>query len=492
MTMEIPHGLVTPSSNYEIQGATLSLPTGGRLPMMKGAKVNIIEAIGKTPIIRLAPSFTQVKSDIYVKLESLNPGGSTKDRIGVYMMVQAAKSNQLKPGGTIIEGTSGNTGVGIALYAALHHHPCVFVINDKQSQEKINNLKAYGAQVVVCPTDVAPDDPRSYYSVSKKLARTIPNSYYVNQYDNLWNREAHYQWTAPEIIQQTDGQFDVFMAAVGTGGTLSGCAQYFKKNCPHIKIVGVDCHGSIIAHYWKTGEITEAHSYVLEGIGEDFIPKNYDFEKIDDFEVVGDQESFLMTRKLLSQQAIFCGGSSGAAVLGAIHYAQKLDKPQKILVLLHDSGDRYRSKIFNDEWMSKKGYWKSPYDVSLKEARKRLGKKENMALGNLSLTIAQLLDLMEKHHCPVMAITDDEGCVMGVVKSEELMAPLFEQTLGPAHSISAVSSQDFVQLDESDSVQKAVKALQTNKTVIVSCGQRPVDILTETDILQLTRSSWEK
>ena len=204
--------------------------------MMKGAKANIIEAIGKTPIIRLAPSFTQVKSEIYVKLESLNPGGSAKDRIGVYMMVQAAKNNQLKPGGTIIEGTSGNTGVGIALYAALHHHPCVFVINDKQSQEKIDNLKAYGAQVVVCPTDVAPDDPRSYYSVSKQLAKNIANSYYVNQYDNLWNRETHYEWTAPEILQQTDGQFDVFMAAVGTGEPSRGALSTLKRTLPTSKL----------------------------------------------------------------------------------------------------------------------------------------------------------------------------------------------------------------------------------------------------------------
>ena len=254
----------------------------------------------------------------------------------------------------------------------------------------------------------------------------------------------------------------------------------------------MDCHGSIIAHYWKTGEITKAHSYVLEGIGEDFIPQNYDFEKIDGFEVVGDQESFLMTRRLLSKQAIFCGGSAGAAVLGAIHYAQRLDKPQRILVLLHDSGDRYRSKIFNDEWMSQNGYWESPYNGPLKEALKRLGKKEKIPMAETSLTVAQVLNLMEELHCQVVAITDREGCIIGVVKSEELMVPLFEQTLNPRHNISTVSSQDFIQLDESDSVQKAVNALQTNKTVIVCSNQRAIHILTKTDILQLTRASWEK
>ena len=325
--------------------------------MMKGAKSNIVEAIGNTPIVQLSPSFTGVESQIYVKLEYLNPGGSTKDRIGTYMAEQAVKNNKLRPGGTIIEGTSGNTGVGLAIYAALHGYRCIFVINDKQSQEKIDNLEAYGAKVIICPTDVQPEDPCSYYSVSKKLAETIPNSYYVDQYNNLWNRETHYQSTAPEIHQQTGGDFDIFVAAVGTGGTISGCAQYFKQHCPHIKIVGVDCQGSIIAHYWKTGEITQAHTYVLEGIGEDFIPENYDFEKIDDFEVVGDKESFQMTRKLLSQQAVYSGGSSGAAVLGAINYTKRLKMAQKILVLLPDSGNRYSSKIFNSQWMKKHGYW---------------------------------------------------------------------------------------------------------------------------------------
>lgn len=323
---------------------------------MKGAKANVIEAIGNTPIVQLSDKFTGVDSEIYVKLEYLNPGGSTKDRIGVYMIDQAVKAGKLQPGGTIIEGTSGNTGVGMAIYAAVHGYKCLFVMNDKQSKEKQDNLKAYGAEVMVCPSDVEPEDPESYYSVSKRLATEIPNSYYVNQYDNLWNRETHYKFTGPEIHKQTEGDFDVFCAAVGTGGTISGCGRYFKDNIPHVKVLGIDCVGSIVAHYWKTGEMTQAHSYVLEGIGEDFIPENYDFDAIDAFEVVGDQESFLMTRRLLKEEAIYTGGSAGAAVLGAINYAKKFDKPEKILVLLHDSGNRYASKIFNDDWMREKGY----------------------------------------------------------------------------------------------------------------------------------------
>ncbi|MCY4643845.1 MAG: pyridoxal-phosphate dependent enzyme [Bacteriovoracales bacterium] len=455
--------------------------------MMKGSKANILEAIGETPIVRLSPSFTGVESDIYVKLEYLNPGGSTKDRIGVYMIDQAVKNSKLPPGGTIIEGTSGNTGVGIAMYAALHGYKCIFVINDKQSKEKIDNLKAYGAKVVICPTDVAPEDPRSYYSVSKKLAQTIPHSYYVNQYDNLWNRETHYKFTAPEIHRQTDGEFDIFMAAVGTGGTISGCATYFKEHCPHIKIVGVDCVGSIVAHYWKTGEMTEAHSYVLEGIGEDFIPKNYDFEKIDDFEVVGDKESFLITRRLLSEQAIYCGGSAGAGVLAAIHHARKLKSPKKILVLLHDSGDRYRSKIFNDDWMSENNYFEGKLQCSLGEIIQKIGKEKLVAIVETSHNISHVLDLMEKTGLGAIPVSDGKD-ILGVIKSERLTSPLFEQTLNLEDNVSTIYSQDFVQLDVSDPVEKALEAFKKQKVVIVCSNGRPIDILSEKDVLKLMRS----
>ncbi len=326
------------------------------MELMKGSKSNIIKAIGNTPIVKLNSVCKEVDSDIYVKLEYLNPGGSTKDRIGCYMMDKALQEKKIKPTGTIIEGTSGNTGVGLAIWAIVNNCKCIFVMADKQSQDKIDNLKAFGAEVVICPSDVEPDDPNSYYSVSKKLAETTPNSFYVDQYNNLTNRETHYNWTAPEILEQTDGDFDTFIAAVGTGGTISGCGKYFKEKLPNVEVVGIDCSGSIIAHYAKTGEIIEAKPYVLEGIGEDFIPSNYDFNCIDSFEVVGDKESFIMTRRLLKEEGIFAGGSAGAAICGAIKYAKKLKKPKKIIVLLHDSGNRYTSKIYNDEWMEKHGY----------------------------------------------------------------------------------------------------------------------------------------
>jgi cystathionine beta-synthase len=316
---------------------------------------NILDVIGNTPIVKLNKVGNHVSSDIYVKLEYLNPGGSIKDRMGVYLCQKAVERGDLKPGGTIVESTSGNTGVGIALFAAIHGYNCVFVMADKQSQEKIDNLKAYGAKVIVCPTNVEPEDPRSYYSVAAKLGN-LPNSVFLDQYGNMDNGESHFEITGPEIYKQTNGEFDTFLATVGTGGTISGCSRYLKSKMPNLKTVGVDCEGSILMHYHKTGEICEAKSYVVEGIGEDFLPDNVLFDQIDDFVMVNDKESFLMTRELLTKEGIYAGGSCGSAVVGAIRYAESLDKPERILVILPDSGNRYASKIYNDNWMQKMGY----------------------------------------------------------------------------------------------------------------------------------------
>lgn len=316
---------------------------------------NILDVIGNTPIVKLNKVGNHVSSDIYVKLEYLNPGGSIKDRMGVYLCQKALERGDLKPGGTIVESTSGNTGVGIALFAAIHGYNCVFVMADKQSQEKIDNLKAYGAKVIVCPTNVEPEDPRSYYSVAAKLGN-LPNSVFLDQYANMDNGESHFEITGPEIYKQTNGEFDTFLASVGTGGTISGCSRYLKSKMPNLKTVGVDCEGSILMHYHKTGEICEAKSYVVEGIGEDFLPDNVLFDQIDDFVMVNDKESFLMTRELLTKEGIYAGGSCGSAVVGAIRYAESLDKPERILVILPDSGNRYASKIYNDNWMQKMGY----------------------------------------------------------------------------------------------------------------------------------------
>jgi cystathionine beta-synthase len=317
---------------------------------------SILDVIGNTPIVRLNSVCNEVDSDIYVKLEYLNPGGSIKDKLGYYMCQQAVNRGELKKGGTILEATSGNTGVGIAMYAAIHGMKAVFVMADKQSQEKIDALKAYGASVITCPTAVEPEDPRSYYSVAKLLAEKLPNCIYLNQYANVDNGLTHYTMTGPEIFEQTKGEFDTFMSAVGTGGTISGTGKYLKEKMPNVKIVGVDCKGSILAHYHETKELIPGGSYVLEGMGEDFLPDNVKFDVIDEFVVVEDEESFVMTRRLLKEEGIYAGGSAGAGVVGAIKYAKELETPEKILLILHDSGNRYAGKIYNDEWMKSHNY----------------------------------------------------------------------------------------------------------------------------------------
>lgn len=451
--------------------------------LMTGARPNVLEAIGDTPIVKLNSITKDIKSEIYVKLEYMNPGGSIKDRIGVYMLDQAKKDGTLRPGGTIIEGTSGNTGVGLAMWAAIHGHKCIFVLADKQSKEKIDNLRAFGAKVVVCPTNVEPDDPRSYYSVSKRLSETIPNSFYVNQYDNLHNRDTHYYWTAPEIHKQTDGDFDIFMATVGTGGTISGCAKYFKEHLPHIKNVGIDCVGSIVAHYAKTGEMIPAESYVLEGVGEDFIPENYLFDCIDDWEVINDKESFLMTRRLLKEEGIYAGGSSGGAIAGALRYAEKLKEPKKILVIMHDSGNRYASKIYNDDWMSDNGYLDSSFDIQIKDVLNLLGKKEGLVSIGDKTTIGEAIEIMESKGISQLPVIDD-GQVKGLVTEKTLLKPVMMGEFSLDDNISLAMSMKYKIIDENELLSTVADALLQKEIAIVSRNGKLIDMLTDIDIIQ--------
>lgn len=452
---------------------------------MKGAKKNVVDAIGGTPIVKLNSIGKDLSSDFYVKMEFMNPGGSTKDRIGAYMLDQAVKEGTLKKGGTIIEGTSGNTGVGLAMWAAVHGYKCIFVLADKQSKEKIDNLRAFGAKVVVCPTNVQPEDPRSYYSVSKRLSETISNSFYVNQYDNLHNRSTHYNWTAPEMFEQTSGDFDTFMATVGTGGTISGCGKYFKEKMPNVKIIGIDCEGSIVAHYARTGEMGEAKSYVLEGVGEDFIPENYDFENIDDWEIVGDKESFLMTRRLLKEEGIYAGGSAGAALCGAIKYAQKLEKPEKILILLHDSGNRYASKIYNDDWMSDNGYLDSSFDVQISEVLNILGKKQgNIVTVSDTVTIGDAVREMEEKGISQLPCIDDAGNIKGLVSEKNLIKPVMMGEFRPDDSISLAFNNNFKMIDCNQLLSKVADTLLRKEVAIVTDNGKVINILTDIDVLQ--------
>ncbi len=319
---------------------------------------NILGTIGNTPMVKMNKITKEIDALVLAKYETFNPGNSVKDRMAVKMVEEAEATGKLKPGGTIIEGTSGNTGMGLALAAIVKGYKMICVLSDKQSKEKIDILKAVGCQVVVCPTEVAPDDPRSYYSTSKRMAEEIPNSWYVNQYDNLANTKAHYESTGPEIWEQTNGKVTHFVVGVGTGGTISGVGKYLKERNPNIKVWGIDTYGSVFKKYHETGEFdeNEIYPYVTEGIGEDILPKNVDFSVIDGFTKVTDKDAAIYTRKLAEEEGFFLGNSAGAAAKGLLQLKEHFTKDDVVVVLFHDHGSRYVGKIFNDDWMRKQGF----------------------------------------------------------------------------------------------------------------------------------------
>lgn len=319
---------------------------------------NIIETIGNTPLVRLHKVIDDIPCPVYAKVESFNPGNSVKDRIALKLVEDAEKAGKLKPGGTIVEGTSGNTGMGLALVAIAKGYKCVFTTNDKQSKEKMDILRAVGAEVVVCPTDVHPDDPRSYYSQARSIAEKTPNSFYVNQYFNLSNQQAHYESTGPELWRQTDGKMTHFVVGVGTGGTISGTGKYLKEQNPNVKVWGIDAYGSALKKYHETGEFDdkEVYSYITEGIGEDLIPSNIDFSVIDYFEKVTDKDGAVMARRLAREEGIFSGYSAGSAIQGLLQLKDRLTPDDFVVVLFHDHGSRYVAKVYNDDWMREQGF----------------------------------------------------------------------------------------------------------------------------------------
>jgi cystathionine beta-synthase len=319
---------------------------------------NILGTIGNTPLVKINKLTEEIDALVLAKYETFNPGNSVKDRMAVKMIEDAEAAGLLKPGGTIIEGTSGNTGMGLALAAIVKGYRMICVMADKQSKEKIDILRAVGSEVVVCPTDVAPDDPKSYYSTSKRLSEETPNSWYVNQYDNLSNTKAHYESTGPEIWKQTDGKGTHFVVGVGTGGTISGVGKYLKEQNPNVKIWGVDTYGSVFKKYHETGEFDEKeiYPYVTEGIGEDILPKNVDFDIIDGFTKVTDKDAAVYTQRLAKEEGMFLGNSAGAAIKGLLQLKEHFKKDDVVVILFHDHGSRYVGKMFNDDWMRKMGY----------------------------------------------------------------------------------------------------------------------------------------
>ncbi len=386
-------------------------------------KNNILETIGNTPLIRLNKITREFPCTVLAKVDYFNPGNSIKDRMAVKMVEVAEKEGKLKPGGTIIEGTSGNTGMGLALAAVVKGYKCIFVTTDKQSKEKADILKAVGAEVIVCPTNVLPEDPRSYYSVAKRLAAEIPNSYHMNQYDNLANRLAHYETTGPEIWRQTDGKITHLVCTAGTGGTITGTAMFLKEKNPAIQVWAVDVYGSLLTKYFRTGEIdmNEVHPYISEGFGEDFVPQNYDMTVIDHFEQVTDKDGAIMARKLARDEGIFCGYSAGSCIQGLMQLKSKLKKGDVVVCIFHDHGSRYVAKIYNDQWMIERGFLdvKTFKDVVSSRGTKRLITVEP------AQTVAEAVELMKKYDIEQLPVMNGDGPI-GAISEGGLFQKVFD------------------------------------------------------------------
>lgn len=447
---------------------------------------SILETIGNTPLVRLNSVTRGIQANLYAKVEYFNPGGSVKDRIALGIIEEAERSGRLKPGGTIVEGTSGNTGVGLAIVAALKGYKTIFVMPDKMSQEKIQLLRAYGAKVIVTPTAVEPDDPRSYYSVSDKLVQETPNSILANQYHNPENPKAHYTVTGPEIWHQTGGQIDVFVAGMGTGGTITGVGRYLKEQNPNIQIVGIDPIGSILydLHRGKTDVVAEG--YKVEGIGEDFLPSTTDLSVVDEIVQVNDKESFLMTRRLVREEGIFCGGSCGSAVAGALKYIREHDlgPDQNVIVVLPDSGSRYLSKIFNDDWMRENRFLES----SMEEAR-ALHVLQSKAIQEVFTAsphdrMADVISLMKTQDISQLPVVE-AGRVVGMVTEVELLNHMLfaTHTHTADETIAEMVRTDFNTVDVDTSMETLMSVFATARVVVVMEGQRLAGIITKIDLL---------
>jgi cystathionine beta-synthase len=387
-------------------------------------KNNILETIGNTPLIRLNKLTKHLPATILAKVDYFNPGNSIKDRMALKMVEVAEQEGKLKPGGTIIEGTSGNTGMGLALAAVVKGYKCIFVTTDKQSKEKADILKAVGAEVIVCPTNVLPEDPMSYYSVAKRLAKEIPNSFHCNQYDNLANRQAHYESTGPEIWEQTDGKITHFVCTAGTGGTICGTAKYLKEKNPNIKIWAIDVYGSLLTNYFKTGEVDMSfvHPYISEGFGEDFIPQNYDMSLIDHFEQVTDKDGAIMARKIAKEEGLFCGYSAGSCLQGLLQLSDSLTKDDMVVCVFHDHGSRYVGKVYNDQWMIERGFLDVKTFKDVVSARN----KQKLLTVTPEHTVAEAIDVMKKYNIENLPVMDSTNTIQGSISE----SGLFNKILG--------------------------------------------------------------
>lgn len=448
---------------------------------------SILDTIGNTPLIKLNKITKNLPCTVLAKVEYFNPGNSIKDRMALKMLEVAEQEGKIKPGGTIIEGTSGNTGMGLALAACVKGYKCIFTTTDKQSKEKVDILKAVGAEVIVCPTNVEPEDPRSYYSVSKRLATEVPNSWYVNQYDNLANRLAHYEQTGPEIWEQTEGKVTHLVVATGTGGTIIGTGKYLKEKNPNIKVWAIDTYGSLLKKYFDTGEIDqkEVYPYISEGFGEDFIPENYDMQYIDAFTKVTDKDGAVMARRIAKEEGLFCGYSAGSCLQGLLQLSKDangnstLTKDDVVVCIFHDHGSRYVAKVYNDQWMMERGFLEVKTFKDLVSGR---GAKKLITL-NASQTVAESIELMKKYDIENIPVLEN-GNVIGSISESGLFNKILQDPGIRSHDVKSIMEKPYPEVAFDTPVERLSSYINRENGAVLSKDESgSYHIVTKYDII---------
>ncbi|MDZ4665930.1 MAG: pyridoxal-phosphate dependent enzyme [Bacteroidota bacterium] len=451
---------------------------------MKKTCNNILETIGNTPLVKLNRIVKGLPCDVYAKVETFNPGNSIKDRMAIKMIEDAEKDGRLKPGGTIIEGTSGNTGMGLAIGAVIKGYKCIFTTTDKQSKEKVDALRAFGAEVIVCPTDVDPEDPRSYYSVSSRLVSEIPNSWKPNQYDNPSNAIANYEQTGPELWDQTDGKITHLVVGVGTGGTISGTGKYLKEKNPNIKVLGVDTYGSVFKKYKETGifDKNEIYPYITEGIGEDFLPQNVDFNVIDHFEKVTDKDAAVMTRRIPREEGIFAGNSAGSALAGLMQMKHMYKKGDVVVIIFHDHGTRYLAKMFNDEWMRDRNF----LEMTKPKAIDLVANHKNQKLLTIDAaeTIGNALSVLSKYNISQLPVVEG-GNYIGSLNDNYLFNKLIENSDIKKQTVKSMMQPAFPIVGEQAPIEEVSKLItKDNNAVLLRDMGGNMHIITKHDIIE--------
>jgi cystathionine beta-synthase len=454
---------------------------------------NILEVIGNTPLVRLNRIARGTRATLLAKLEYMNPGGSVKDRIGVTMLEAAEKAGQIRPGGTIIEGTSGNTGMGLALAAAIKGYQCIFTMPDKMSQEKIDSLRALGAEVIVTPTQVDHHDPRSYHSVALRLSREIPNSIFPNQYENPANTEAHYTTTGPEIWDQTEGKVTHVVIGVGTGGTITGTARFLKEKNPAIRVIGADPAGSIFAEMFKTGHKPQVQPYKIEGIGQDELPGNVDFSVIDEIHAVPDKEAFVLTRQLARYEGIFAGGSAGAAVWAALKSAADLSENDLMVIIIPDSGTRYLSKIYNDNWMRENQFLEPRIKLSAGQVvHDKTRRADRLVSVPLGITVEQAVNLMRENDISQVPVIEG-GEVVGSISESRILDILVSDPVAKHKPVAEYMERPFPIISEDSSLEEISRNMGQQNPAILVKHATGFDILTKSDLISfLTKEKGDK